>query len=128
MFRDKNKLYACNINWDVDMNDIYSVLDEMTAERAAEALEVPYDRYANMTTEERHQEAFDRFRDHPSLISEFMGLPEEVEIPSELAGDDDAITEWLSDTYEFCIREYALSSDNAGTRITDDVSHEEVEH
>ena len=70
---------ATNIQWDIDMDEVYEVLDEMTAKNAAEALDLPYDRYANMTTGERHDYAYDYFRHRPGALDEFMGLPKEVD-------------------------------------------------
>ena len=42
---------------------------------------------------------------------EDVSLPTEVEIPQELIGDDDAITDYLSDTYGFLVESYVLPSD-----------------
>lgn len=50
-----------NIIWDVDMDDVYENLDEMTAEKAAEALGISQKRYANMSTAERHDYAYEVF-------------------------------------------------------------------
>lgn len=98
---------ATNIQWDIDMDEVYEVLDEMTAKNAAEALDLPYDRYANMTTGERHDYAYDYFRHRPGALDEFMGLPEDVEIPPELTDDCD-IADWLSDVYGFCHEGFSL--------------------
>ena len=39
-------------------------------------------------------------------------LPTEVEIPTEIEDDDDAITDYLSDTYGFLVESYALPMDD----------------
>ncbi len=100
------KVVAHNIQWDIDIDEAYERLDEMTDEKAAEELEIPVDKYASMTTEERHDFAYDLWHHSPATLEEFMGLPDEVEIPEELGdpgeylGED--IANWLSDTFGFC--------------------------
>lgn len=42
---------------------------------------------------------------------EDVDLPSEVEIPQELIGDEDAITDYLSDTYGFLVASYTLPCD-----------------
>ena len=100
------KVIAYNIQWDIDIDDAYERLDEMTAEKAAEELEIPANKYANMTTEERHDFAYDLWHHSPATLEEFMGLPDEVEIPEELGGPGEYlgedIADWLSDTFGFC--------------------------
>ena len=92
---------ATNIQWDIDMEDALAMLDEMTAKDAAEALEISYDRYANMTSEERDDYAYDFFHHRPGALCDFVGLPDEVDIPEELTDEED-IADWLSDEYGFC--------------------------
>ena len=92
---------AKNIKWDVDIEDVYNTLDDMTAETAAAALEISADKYANMTTEERHDYAYDKLHRSPSEMAELLGLPNELEIPKELKDEDD-ISEWLSEKTGFC--------------------------
>ncbi len=41
-----------------------------------------------------------------------VDLPTEVEIPTEIEDDDDAITDYLSDTYGFLVIDYALPMDD----------------
>lgn len=43
---------------------------------------------------------------------EDVELPTEVEIPVEIEDDDDAITDYLSDTYGFLVEGYALPMDD----------------
>ena len=102
-------LIAYNINWDIDMDEVYEKLDEMTAKEASKALGVPYETYANMTTEERHDYAYDSFRHNRSDLEEFMELPEEVRLPKELVDEDD-ISDWLSDEYGYCHEGYNLKA------------------
>ena len=92
------------------MDEVYEKLDEMTAEKAAEALDISCERYANMTTNERHAYAYDRFHHHFADLYDFLGLPEEVEIPKELTDEED-ISDWLSDEYGYCHEGFTLSTD-----------------
>ena len=42
---------------------------------------------------------------------EDVNLPNEVEIPAQLEDDEDAITDYLSDTYGWLVESYSLSTD-----------------
>ena len=96
------------IEWDFDIEDILEKLDSMTAENAAEALEIPYQEYANMSTSEVHDYAYDVFEHSQAIAMEFLGLPEEVEIPDSVGNDEDDISDWLSDEYGFCQKDFVL--------------------
>ena len=104
---------AYNINWSIDYDEVYEKLDDMTVDKAAAALEIPKGRYANMSTEERHDYAYDFFRHDPGALDEFLELPSEVEIPKDIEdlSDDNVITDWLSDTFGYCIEGYDLDTD-----------------
>lgn len=107
--KTKDTLVAKNIEWDIDYDEVYEVLDNLKLEDAAEKLEVPFDRYIRMTTGERHDYAYDKFRHCPGGLYDFLRLPESVDIPSELCEkDEDEITNWLSDTYGYCISSYKI--------------------
>lgn len=93
-------MIARNIEWDVDINDIYDVFDSMTYISAAKTLEIPIETYANMTTEERDDYIYDYFNHSQWLKNDFMGLPDEVNIPDSITEDE--ISNWLSDTYGYC--------------------------
>ena len=43
---------------------------------------------------------------------EDVTLPSEVEIPSQIEGDDDAIADYLSDTYGWLVEGFSLPMDN----------------
>ena len=102
-------LIAKNIQWDFDIDEVFERLDNMPADKAAEELGIPKEKYANMTTEERHNFAYDLFHHCPAALDEFMGLPDEIEIPRELIEDED-ISNWLSDEYGFCHEGFELES------------------
>lgn len=111
------RIIAYNIDWDVDMDEIYELLDNSTVEKAAELLEISPERYAAMTTEERHDYAYDKVHHNRLAAAEMVGLPDEVEIPEDIleyyeitSVDDDMsdITDWLSDKYGYCIYGYEV--------------------
>ena len=104
-------LKATEIQWDFDMDDIYERIDEMKPTEAAESLGIPFDHYERMTTEERHDYAYDAFRHCPGMLDDFMGLPYEIEIPKELTDTED-ISDWLSDTYGFCHKGFHLQGES----------------
>lgn len=95
-------LKAYGIKWDVDIREVLEKLDDMSFYQAAEALEIPVDKYANMNTSERHDYAYDYFHHrHDGCKADFVGLPEEVDVPAELTDDED-ISDWLSDEFGYC--------------------------
>jgi hypothetical protein len=96
-----------NIQWDIDFDEVYERLDNMEYTTAAKAIGVPAERYANMTTEERHDYAYDKFHHCPAELDEFVGLPLEIEIPEELTDDED-ISDWLSDEFGYCHEGFEL--------------------
>lgn len=102
---------AYDIKWDIDVEDAYDKLDDMTSEKAAEALDLPKEKYANMTTSERHDYAYDAFHHNKVDLAEFMGLPDEVEIPKSVGTNDEDISDWLSDQYGYCHDGFALDTD-----------------
>ena len=111
----KKRIVAYNIDWDIDIEEMYDILDNSTVTAAAKMLEISPERYANMTTEERHDYAYDKIHHNRLDAAEMLGLPDEVEIPEDIleyyeitsANDDMSdITDWLSDEYGYCINGY----------------------
>lgn len=107
-----------NIQWDIDVSDAIDALLEKRTEAAAEILGIPSDQYANMTTSERVDYANDLFRRSPATMEEMYNLPNEVELPEELAKEagtddpyEDDITEWLSDEYGTCVSGWNFDSE-----------------
>ena len=98
-----------NIEWVVSDEEIMDRLDNMTAEQAAEKLGIPYNTYANMTTEERHDYAFDAFRHNRADRAEFVGLSDEVELPEGAeTWENDEITDYLCEEYGYYTNGYNL--------------------
>lgn len=98
---------ATDIKWDVDIEDVIEKIDNMTAENAAEALDIPYQVFVNMNTSEVHDYVYDMFKYSSSIAADIVGLPEEVEIPDEV-GDDD-IEDYLSDETGYLIKSYSVA-------------------
>lgn len=93
-----------DIEWDVDVEEGYKVLDSMPAKEASEALGIPFKTYSNMTTEERHDYAYDSWRHNRTSLSEFVGAPNEVEIPNpeDPAWNEDTISDYVSEETGWC--------------------------
>ncbi len=106
---------AYNIQWSIDMEEVCERLDGMTVEAAAKTLEVPVRIYANMTTKERHDYAYDKFHHCPAELNEFMVLPSEVEIPENLVDYED-IRDWLSDKFGYCHEGFGLKEKEENTK------------
>lgn len=103
---------ATNIKWDVDTEDILAEVDNMSIDKIANIMGIPTDYFNAMTEEEQHNYVLDYVHHTPtsyaSFLEDFFNLPQEVEIPESLAkqyGEDnfaEDISDWLSDTYEYC--------------------------
>ena len=86
---------AINIIWNVDMDLAFEKLDEMKKEEISKTLGVDC---TDFTTSEIHDYAYDVWHHCPAELDEFMGLPNETELPEECVNDED-ICNYLSDTY-----------------------------
>lgn len=110
---EKPTLIASDIEWDIDMDEIYEKMDEIAIDKAAEILGISAVRYGNMTPSEQHDLIYDTIhhnRKSMFMAEELFDLPEEIVLPDELKDTDD-ITDYISDTYGFCIEGYTLSSE-----------------
>ena len=105
------------------MDDVYENLDEMTAEKAAEALGISQKRYANMRTDERHDYAYEVFHGHDAAIGEFMGLPTETDVPDDIDTDEDSVGDYLSDESGYCHRGFVVDSNK---KNNDAATYEEL--
>lgn len=106
---------ARNIEWDIDMADVYEVLDNMTDTEVAEILHLPVAKYAVMSIDDRHDLANETFRQNTTELYKLFGLPTEVTVPKYLANTADAyyeenIANWLSDEFEFCHHGFELTA------------------
>lgn len=101
---------ATNIQWDIDMDEVYERLDNMTDDKAAGLLNISLSSYQAMSVSDRHDYACDMFHHCPGALDDFLDLPSEITIPDEITDEDD-ISDWLSDTYGYCHEGFALSTD-----------------
>ena len=102
-------LKAYDIWWDFDKDEIFERIDETDPKDMAKMIGVTLKQYKSLSDEDRHDLAYDKFRHCPALLDEFMGLPNEIEIPSELTDSED-ISNWLSDEYGFCHEGFQLKT------------------
>lgn len=109
------KYMAYDIDWDVDMDEVYECLENMTIENAARTLGLSQDKYLSMSADELHAFAEDKFRHCPGALDDFLGLPSMVELPGAVCPEDDSCfdtfdwsdaTDWLADKYGYCINGY----------------------
>ena len=102
-------LWAEDIQWDVDTSDIVQNLQECRWQKAAEIVGCDAERWAAFTDSEKEDfvEALG-----PARRAEILALPSTVEVPEDVwkrqNEDDNAISNWLSDEYEFCHGGYKL--------------------
>ena len=97
-------LKATNIKWDIDIEDGYGKLDEMSVDEASEKLGIPAKTYANMTTSERHDYAFECWHRSEAALAEFMDIDDEMDIPDPTNPDwdEDTISDYISDESGWC--------------------------
>lgn len=105
-------VYAYNIGWDIDIDDAVGQLMLMSVQDAAKALNIPVSKFSELSPTERESVAADKFRHCPGLMEDVCDLPAQVEIPENIEDDTEAITEYLSDKYGYCISGYKLSTDD----------------
>lgn len=98
---------ATNIDWDIDMEDVLGMLDNISIDDVIRILEISKEKYLNMTTGEQHDFAQHLFRHCPAKLDEIVGLPNEIDIPSELEIDED-IANYISDITGFYIKGFDL--------------------
>ena len=104
-------LTATDIDWDISLLDALSYLDGMSYRAAAEALEIPTEMYANMTTQERHDYAYDCWERNKDRRTEFMGAPSSMVIPEPENPNWDiyAIADYISEVSGWCTNGFGIS-------------------
>lgn len=106
------KITIHHINWDIDLQDAYERLDNMSKKNAANALGMPYHSYLRISSP--YELINDLFNNYPVAFNNFMGIPNTVILPDDIVDrwhkekNDEIITNYLSDTYDFCINEYDI--------------------
>lgn len=98
-----------NVQWDFDMDEVYERLDSMSEKAAADALEVALSDYSRMSVLERHDLAEHLFHHCPAKLDEFVGLPDEIEVPDPITSAysdpeelEEVISDWLSEEFGYC--------------------------
>ena len=97
-----------NIKWDIDEAELYEIAEEKTCAQMSAILNILETRYANMTTSEREDYIYEAYRHNSMDIETLLGVPSEIEVPLEIEDDEDAINDWLSDTYGYCYSYFDL--------------------
>lgn len=96
-----------NIKWDIDIDDVSSILDGMSSKTAAEFLSCPH--YADMNDSERLDYAMDEYKSNPTIFYEQLSLPTEVEIPDGLSEEE--ASDFISDEYGFCHNGFEINEE-----------------
>lgn len=115
----KKTYFAREVNWDVDPEEIKEILDELSAENAAEMLGIDPGIYSDMSADERYYTAADLFRHCPAKLDEFLGFPDYIVLPDEVCpGAEEDISsfdwsdaaEWLSQEFGYCIEGFCVDA------------------
>lgn len=94
--------YASGIEWDIDSEDYYTVLDEMDNKAAAAAIKMKESVYLSASSELRHDFADQYFRHCPGALYDLLDLPNAEKVPVSVAEED--VADYLSDKYGYCIK------------------------
>lgn len=105
--------YLKEIDWDIDMDEVYERLDELNPVQGAMAINEKLCRYMNLTPGERHDRARDYFRHCPGALYDFLGLPcgELIYVADEDRDDmsEDDVVDEISDRFGYCINSVNIS-------------------
>ena len=120
MNKKRTQIYAENIKWQIDTDDIdtegtVDYILNMTTDKASDLLGISRRIYANMHDNEKIGYIYDALTHNEALKAEILNLPDKVEIPTDVLKefiendyDLDIITDYLSDKYEWLVNEYSL--------------------
>ena len=101
-------MHVSDIEWDFDVADVLTVIDNVDIYRQAEILNTPTAALAQMSDKELEKLVEQKYQDeYFHLQDEAMDLPDEVDIPDEEIEDieDEAeAADWLCEEYGFCVR------------------------
>jgi len=112
----KGKITVCNIKWDIDKDDALATFDEMSIKRKAEYLGISVNKLKQLSEDDIAKKLDDKWYDvwtEEYDYSDIMGLPKDVLLPDRVAKDyrqqdydDDVINDYLSDEYNWCMKNY----------------------
>ncbi len=94
-----------DIEWDFDVADVLTVIDNVDIYRQAEILNTSTTALAQMSDEELEKLAEQKYQDeYFRLQDEAMDLPDEVDISDREIEDEAEVADWLCEEYGFCVR------------------------
>lgn len=111
---------ATNIEWDIDMEEVFETLDNMTMGDIAKFFSLQIEAYAKMTTEEKHDLIADIFHHNPGMLYDFCELPEEEEIDVGISEED--VADYLANSYGYCIKSLNIVDETELGTFTVDVT------
>ena len=103
-------LKATNIDWSIDIEEGLEKLAELSAEDAADAIELPLETYTRMTEEERDDYARSLWRHSPGSLQDFVEAPNEIVIPDPLNPEwtDETIADYITDESGWCVENFKI--------------------
>lgn len=107
-------VWATNIEWDIDMDEVYEIMDEMEPEEVAKLISYDVNGLESLSQEDRDDRIRDYFHHCPGELYDFLGLKEEVRIPAKVVQDVDErhydYVDWLSDTFGYCVNSFNIQN------------------
>lgn len=119
---NERTMYAYDIYWDVDMEEVLDIVDALTPKGIETHLEINSTVYQSMNEDQKHGFVYGKFRHCPALLDRLLELPDKVRIPEVLAEeyrkskDASDITEYLSDVYGYCINGYNIKDEKENNK------------
>lgn len=106
---------AQDIEWDVSIEDGVDALTQIDADEVSKYLGIPEEEVDSMDIGEFLDLCYKVLSDDPGILYEIYELPTEVVFPTEeFEGIDnpeelnDAMVEYLENTYNFCVNKYRM--------------------
>ena len=101
-----------NIMWDVDPVETLEDLKGLPRdEETANMLGVSISTVKLLSESQFYDYVLNLWRKDPTSLEQFLGLPNEVEVPEEVGDDEEDISDWLSDTFGYCHYGFEIDKD-----------------